>query len=93
MNRVDSPEFPNTIYSVIFDRKYGVQFTPVANGSIYNSANAECERAAKMVLEGTSVDNEVLYFMNAAAAEQSVGEEQQGIPLLDRKSQLLQVSI
>ena len=68
MNRVDSPEFPNTIYSVIFDRKYGVQFTPVANGSIYNSANAECERAAKMVLEGTSVDNEVLYFMNAAAA-------------------------
>jgi len=68
MNRVNSPEFPNTIYSVIFDRKYGVQFTPVANGSIYNRANEECERAAKMVLEGTSVDDEVLYFMNAAAA-------------------------
>lgn len=68
MNRVNSSEFPNTIYSVIFDRKYGIQFTPVANGSIYNSANAECERAAKMVLEGTSVDDEALYFMNAAAA-------------------------
>lgn len=68
MNRVNSSEFPNTIYSVIFDRKYGVQFTPVANGSIYNSANAECERAAKMVLEGTSVDHEILYFMNASAA-------------------------
>ena len=44
MNRVKSPEFPDTIYSVIFDRKYGVQFTPVANGSVYNNANEECER-------------------------------------------------
>ena len=68
MNRVRSTEFPNTIYSVIFDRKFGIQFTPVANGSIYNSANAECRRAAMMVLEGTYVDNEALYFMNAAAA-------------------------
>lgn len=68
MNRVNSSEFPNTIYSVIFDRKYGVQFTPVANGSIYNNANKECERAAKMVLEGYTVDESALYFMNAAAA-------------------------
>ena len=68
MNRVKSPEFPDTIYSVIFDRKYGVQFTPVANGSVYNNANEECERAAKMVLEGATVSEEALYFMNVAAA-------------------------
>lgn len=68
MNRVNSPEFPDTIYSVIFDREYGVQFTPVANGSVYNNANAECERAAKMVLEGTTVSEDALYFMNVAAA-------------------------
>ena len=47
MNRVNSSEFPDTIYSVIFDKNYGIQFTPVANGSIYNDANAECERAAR----------------------------------------------
>lgn len=68
MNRVYSSEFPNTIYSVIFDKNYGIQFTPVANGSIYNDANAECERAAKMVLEGLCIDDEILYFMNVAAA-------------------------
>ncbi len=68
MNRVNSSEFPDTIYSVIFDKNYGIQFTPVANGSIYNDANAECERAAKMVLEGLCIDDEILYFMNVAAA-------------------------
>ena len=71
MNRVESYQFPNTIYSVIFDRKYGIQFTPVASGTIYNNANAECIRAAKMVLEGTSVNDGVLYFVNPAIATNS----------------------
>ncbi len=68
MNRVKSPLYPNTIYSVIFDRKYGTQFTPVANGTIYNDPTADCIRAAKMVLEGTTVSNEVLFFMNPRIA-------------------------
>lgn len=71
MNRVESYQFPNTIYGVIFDKKYGIQFTPVATGSIYNSANAECVRAAKMVLEGTSVNDGVLYFVNPKIATNS----------------------
>ena len=71
MNRVESKLFPNTIYGVIFDRKYGVQFTPVATGAIYNSANAECIRAAKMVLEGTSVNDGVLYFCNPSISTSS----------------------
>ena len=71
MNRVESYQFPNTIYSVIFDRKYGIQFTPVASGTIYNNANAECIRAAKMVLGGTSVNDDVLYFVNPAIATNS----------------------
>mgnify|MGYP003299646527 CR=1 FL=1 len=58
-------------YGVIFDKKYGIQFTPVATGSIYNSANAECVRAAKMVLEGTSVNDGVLYFVNPSIASNS----------------------
>ena len=71
MIRVDSKLFPNTIYGVIFDKKYGVQFTPVASGAIYNNANAECIRAAKMVLEGTTVNDGVLYFMNPRIATSS----------------------
>ena len=71
MNRVDSPLFPNTIYGVIFDRKYGVQFSPIINGAIYNNPNAECIRAAKMVLEGTSVNDGVLYFLNPRIATNS----------------------
>ncbi len=64
MNRVRSPLYPNTIYSVIFDTKHGVQFTPVANGTIYNDPTADCVRAAKMVLEGTSLSKDILFFMN-----------------------------
>ncbi len=64
MNRVSSPLYPNTIYSVIFDRKYGTQFTPVATGTIYNNPTNDCIRAAKMVLEGTSLSSEILFFMN-----------------------------
>jgi N-acetylmuramoyl-L-alanine amidase len=71
MNRMRSPQFPNTIYSVIFDRKYGTQFTPVATGAIYNIPTDECVRAAKMVLEGTSVSQSVLYFMNPRIATSS----------------------
>ena len=71
MNRVEHNQFPNTIYSVIFDRKYGVQFTPIASGTIYNDPGAESVRAAKMVLEGTSVNYGILYFLNPSIATNS----------------------
>ena len=64
LNRVESKQFPNTIYDVIFDRKYGVQFSPVASGSIYNTPSASAIVAAKICLEGYSVNRNVLYFMN-----------------------------
>lgn len=69
LNRVRSPEFPDTIYSVIFDREYGVQFSPVADGSIGRDASAESVIAAKLCLEGYSVSDSVLYFINASAAQ------------------------
>ena len=68
LNRVASAEFPNTIYGVIFDKKYGVQFTPVASGTIYNTPSADSMIAAKICLEGYSVSNKILYFMNPAIA-------------------------
>lgn len=68
LNRMRCPQFPNTIYNVIFDTKYGIQFTPVANGTIYNSPTAESIIAAKICLEGYSLSSEILYFFNPKIA-------------------------
>lgn len=64
LNRTRSSAFPNTIYSVIFDKKYGVQFSPVSNGSIYKTPSEDSIIAAKMCIEGYSLSTEVLYFFN-----------------------------
>ncbi len=71
LNRMRSGQFPNTIYGVIFDKKYGVQFSPVLNGSIYATPTAESIIAARVCLEGYSLSNEILYFVNPKAAPNS----------------------
>lgn len=63
LNRVASSEFPNSIYGVIFDRQWGVQFTPTANGMIYKEPTAESVLAAKLVLDGARVAGDSLYFL------------------------------
>ena len=63
LNRVKSPLYPNTIWGVIFDRKYGVQFSPILNGTIYNTPTAVSVTAAKICLEGYSVSEEALFFL------------------------------
>ncbi len=68
LNRVRDEVFPSNIYDVIFDRKYGVQFTPTANGYIYRTPSEESVIAAKICLEGYSISYEILYFINAALA-------------------------
>ncbi len=64
LNRMRSNQYPNTIYSVIFDKKYGVQFAPTSNGAIYSAPTADSIIAAKMCLEGYTVSNRILYFFN-----------------------------
>lgn len=68
LNRVASPQFPNSVYGVIFDKKYGVQFSPTANGAIYKTPNSDSVIAAKICLEGFSINDKVLYFMNPRLA-------------------------
>ncbi len=68
LNRVRSTEFPNTVYGVIFDKKNGVQFTPVETGSVYNTPDTDSIIAAKLCLEGVSVSNSILYFLNPDTA-------------------------
>lgn len=69
LNRVDSHKYPNTIYNVIFDKKYGVQFTPTVNGTIYAQPTADAVRAAKICLEGYTLSGRILYFFNPAIAQ------------------------
>lgn len=63
LNRMRSRDYPNTIYGVIFDRKYGVQFSPVKDGSIYMPPTYSSVLAAKICLEGISVSEGILFFM------------------------------
>ncbi len=71
LNRVRSQQFPNTVKEVIFDRKYGVQFSPVASGTIYHTPSESAIRAAKICLEGYSLSTRILYFYNPRIATSS----------------------
>lgn len=71
LNRVRSQSFPNTIYGVIFDRKWGVQFSPVADGTVYNTPTYTATLAAKICLEGTSLSDNAMYFLNPKTAQSS----------------------
>ena len=62
LNRVNSPDFPNSIPAVIFDRKNGVQFEPVSNGTVYADPAPLSVEAARQVLDGTAVLKNALYF-------------------------------
>lgn len=66
LNRVDSPDFPDTIYGVIFDDRWGGQFTPVRNGTIYQEPTEQSIQAAKLCLEGVNVAKDSLYFLAPA---------------------------
>ena len=71
LNRVRSSQFPNTVKGVIFDTKYGTQFSPVASGTIYNTPTSSAIMAAKICLEGFSLSTQMIYFYNPALATSS----------------------
>ena len=68
LNRKASSMYPNTVYGVIFDRKGGTQFSPVSMGTIYNTPSKSSVIAAKICLDGYSVDSGILFFMNPKIA-------------------------
>ena len=71
LNRMRSPDYPNTIWGVIFDRKHGVQFSPVINGSIYKTPTYNSVIAAKICLEGISISPDILFFMEPSKSTSS----------------------
>ena len=68
LNRVLSPHFPNTVYGVIFDRVGGTQFSPVSMGTIYKTPTESSIIAAKICLEGYTISDRILFFMNPRIA-------------------------
>lgn len=71
LNRVRSNLFPNTVYGVIFDNKYSVQFEPIINGSIYNTPTSSAIAAAKISMTSPSTVGNCLYFFNPSTASSS----------------------
>ena len=69
LNRVASPDFPDTIYGVIFDDRWGGQFEPVRNGTIYQTPTEESVLAARLCLDGVNVAGDSLYFLAPALAQ------------------------
>ncbi len=70
-NRVESKDFPDTVYDVIFDMKHGVQFTPAATGSVYNEPTEESVIAAKLCMEGKRYRADALFFCAVAIKDTS----------------------
>ncbi len=68
LNRVKSKDYPNTIYGVIFDKKHGVQFSPVLDGSIYQTPLGDSVIAAKRALAGEKPVGRCLFFLNPKTA-------------------------
>ncbi len=69
MNRVRSEKYPDTIYGVIYDTKYGVQFSPIADGAINKTPSEMSIIAAKLVLDGCIISEDALYFLDPQIAE------------------------
>ena len=63
LNRKAHKEYPNTVKEVVFDRQGGVvQFSPIADGSIWQTPYATSVTAAKVCLEGYTVSDRILFF-------------------------------
>lgn len=72
LNRVKSNDFPNTIYNVIFEYYKNIpQFSPVADGTIYNTPSSESIQAAKDAINGVRPVGNSTYFFNPSKASGS----------------------
>lgn len=65
LNRVKSNDFSNNIYDVIFEYYGSIpQFSPVADGTIYNNPSQASINAAKDALNGARPVGNSTYFFN-----------------------------
>lgn len=64
LNRVNDDKFPSTVTDVVFQQENGVaQFSPVANGKIYQvKVSQETCDAVERALQGEDISQGALYF-------------------------------
>lgn len=62
LNRVESDQYPDTVKEVVFDQRNGVQFEPVANGTVYDEPAESAVLAARLCLGGADMVGDALYF-------------------------------
>jgi len=68
VNRVKSSSFPNSISAVINQKTNGsYEFTPVLNGNINRTAQANAVKAANEALSGNDPTNNALFFYSGSA--------------------------
>ncbi len=71
VNRVQSPEWPSTISSVINHVSGGYyQFTPVKNGFIKKPATETAKKAAKAALNGSDPSNGAMFYFDESSTNQ-----------------------
>lgn len=63
LNRVNHPEFPNTIPGVVYEP---LAFSVVANGQVNKPANSSAMEAAHAALNGLDPSGGAIYFYNPA---------------------------
>ncbi|HBG00615.1 MAG TPA: hypothetical protein DDW87_03460 [Firmicutes bacterium] len=68
LNRVNHPEFPNTISGVVYEP---LAFSVVANGQVNKPADKSAVRAAHSALNGLDPSGGALYFYNPAKTRSS----------------------
>jgi N-acetylmuramoyl-L-alanine amidase len=69
LNRVESPQFPNTVTEVINEVVgHAYAFTPVQNGAINNLASAESIQAVEEALKREDTLNDSIFFYNPKIA-------------------------
>lgn len=68
LNRLKSPDFPNTIQGVIFQP---LAFTAVQDGQFYLEPDATAWRAVEEALAGRDPSGGALYYWNPATATSS----------------------
>lgn len=69
LNRVASPDFPNSVRGVVYEKSNGYYaFTPVKNGAINKPADAESKKAVKEALAFRGKGKGSLFFFNPKTA-------------------------
>ena len=71
LNRVASGDFPDSVPEVIFDDEHGVQFEPVANGTVRSKPTELSREAARRALSGENTAGDALYFFAPALSQGS----------------------